>query len=284
MPTDKRQRQKEGRRVRLEAQRKQDRRRQLLRRAAIVIVVAGVIIGSVILFTQHSPKPLTATQKAQQSANEAAHSVGCPPQPATPTKPANTLKWKKQPPMRLDKSALYYAQMSTTQGGIVVKLNVKGAPVNVNNFVFLADHGFYVCNPIWRVIPGFMNQTGDPTGGGSGGPGYSVNKNEFPPAVKSGVQYPKGAVAMANSCSTAITDPAKCPTTNASQFFIVAKPLTAAELPPKYTIIGQVVGSYTALEKINAQGDPNVATETGGINGNHPAVLNQLLSVKIFIH
>jgi peptidyl-prolyl cis-trans isomerase B (cyclophilin B) len=271
VPTEKRQRQKEGRRVRLEAKRKQERRRQLVKRATIIVVVAGAIIASVIYFFPHStPKPLTPQQKVDQVAG----AQGCPTTPASAsTKPVNTLTWKAQPAMVLNKSMDYYAKIDTTQGPIEVKLNVKGAPVNVNSFDFLAQQGFYTCNPIWRVSPGFVAQTGDPSGTGQGGPGYKVNTNEFPPK---GTVYKKGTVAMANSCPQSDT-PAQCPLTNGSQFFFVTGP-QGATLGAKYTIIGQVIGGYPALNMIDAQGDPNVATDQ---LGNHPAVVNTMLSVNI---
>jgi len=273
VPTEKRQRQKEGRRIRLEAKRKHERRRQLLKRGAIVVVVAGVIIASVIYFFPHStPKPLTPQQKV----DKIAAAQGCPSTPASAsTKPVNTLKWKSQPPLVVNKSMNYYAKIDTTQGTIEVQLNVKGAPVNVNSFDFLAGKAFYTCNPIWRVAPNFVLQTGDPTGTGGGTPGYTVSPNEFPPT---GTLYRKGTVAMANSCPQTDT-PAKCPTTNGSQFFIVTGS-QGAHLPPRYTIIGHVIGGYQTIDKINAQGDPNAGTSADQL-GNHPAVVNTMLSVTI---
>ena len=84
----------------------------------------------------------------------------------------------------------------------------------MNNFVFLAEKGYYHCVIFHRVIPSFMDQTGDPTGTGTGGPGYTI-PDENPPKAATGQQYPLGSVAMANTGQ---------PNTGGSQFFIVAGP------------------------------------------------------------
>ncbi len=267
VPTEKRQRQKEGRQFRLAAKRKAEKRRQLIRRTVIVVIVAGVVVGSVLLFTQHSNPP-KAAPTPQDKANAAAQVAGCPKAPATPAVPANKLHWTTPPATVIVHGASYVATVSTTQGTFAFKLNTTGAPINANNFVFLAQHNFYNCNTFWRVIPGFMDQTGDPTSAGTGGPGYAIKQDEYPKRATTGIQYPKGAVAIANSG----------PGTNGSQFFIVAKSATAAELPPKYTIIGQVISGMSAVETINNQGDPN-ASQDG--TGSHPAVVNRILAVGI---
>jgi cyclophilin family peptidyl-prolyl cis-trans isomerase len=89
----------------------------------------------------------------------------------------------------------------------------KDAPQTVNNFVFLAQHQFFDCVIFHRVIPGFVDQTGDPTGTGSGGPGYTI-PDEYPAKASNAAdQYPLGSVAMANTGQ---------PHTGGSQWFIVA--------------------------------------------------------------
>ena len=281
MPTEKRQRQKEGRRARLEAERKDQKRRQLLRRIVIVVVIAAVVVGSVYLLTKNnSNKSATTTSTSststtvpasytalQAQANSVAVAAGCPAAPATAAHPANTLHWPKQPAMTINTSLPYFATMKTTQGTLKIRLNVAGAPVNVNNFVFLANQGFYKCVTFHRVVPGFMNQGGDPTDSGSGGPGYSVTPNEYPKASSntSHVYYTSGVVAMANSG----------PNTNGSQFFIMAK---ASSLSPQYTIIGQVVSGLAVVGKINVTGTPDNPT-TG--QSQPPKVINRILSVTI---
>ena len=117
----------------------------------------------------------------------------------------------------------------------MVTLDASTAPMTVNNFVFLANKGFYNCVIFHRVIPGFMDQTGDPTGTGTGGPGYTI-PDEYPPkAANAADQYPLGSVAMANTGQ---------PHTGGSQFFIVAG-AQGESLPNSYSLFGQVTSGMT---------------------------------------
>ena len=151
---------------------------------------------------------------AQAKANAAAVAAGCP---TSTTAPANNLvnHWKSAPPMTIDPTKTYTATVNTTAGPFTITLDAKAAPQSVNNFVFLANQGYYHCVIFHRVIPDFMDQTGDPTGTGTGGPGYTI-ADEYPPkAADPSQQYPAGSVAMANTGQ---------PHTGGSQFFIVAGP------------------------------------------------------------
>jgi cyclophilin family peptidyl-prolyl cis-trans isomerase len=103
------------------------------------------------------------------------------------------------------------------------EISAQDAPITVNNFVFLARDGFYDGVIFHRVIPGFMIQGGDPTGTGSGGPGYNFADE---PATNI---YQIGTLAMANAG----------PNTNGSQFFI-CEGQSCTSLPPKYTVFGKV--------------------------------------------
>ena len=115
-------------------------------------------------------------------------------------------------PMIIDANKTYTATMHMAKGGeIVIELFAKGAPVTVNNFVTLARQGFYDGITFHRVIPNFMAQTGDPTGTGSGGPGYTFD-NELSPNLR---HDGPGVVSMANR---GIGPDGKG--TNGSQFFI----------------------------------------------------------------
>lgn len=136
------------------------------------------------------------------------------------------------PEITIDPEAIYLATLKTDKGDIVIQLFADIAPVTVNNFVFLAEEGFYNGTTFHRVIEGFMAQGGDPTGTGTGGPGY-VFEDEFAP----GVAFNRaGLLAMANGG----------PGTNGSQFFITYGP--AEHLNMRHTIFGQVVeGADVAL-------------------------------------
>ncbi len=143
--------------------------------------------------------------------------------------------------MSIDANATYTAAMQTSKGEITIALDPKQAPKTVNNFVFLSKQGFYDGLTFHRVIPGFMIQGGDPTGTGSGGPGYS-----FPDELPAAGQYKIGSVAMANAG----------PDTNGSQFFIVTG-ANGVSLPPSYSLFGQVTKGQSVADAIsNVPRDP----------------------------
>jgi cyclophilin family peptidyl-prolyl cis-trans isomerase len=163
--------------------------------------------------------------------------------------------------MAIDTSKTYSAKVTTDIGSFVIELDPKDAPITVNNFVFLARQHFYDCITFHRVIRTFMDQTGDPTGTGAGGPGYHF-ADELPAAASP--QYPLGSVAMANSG----------PNTNGSQFFIVAG-VEGESLVPSYSLFGKVISGMSVVEKINAGG----AAPTSDVGT--PVILHRIVSVKI---
>ena len=140
-------------------------------------------------------------------------------------------QFSSPPEMSIDPAKKYTATIDTNMGTMQADLFASDAPATVNNFVFLARQGFYDGVSFHRVIANFMIQTGDPTGTGTGGPGYRF-KDE---PVKR--QYLRGTLAMANAG----------PNTNGSQFFIVHKDY---QLQPDYTIFGQLTDGLDVLDKI----------------------------------
>jgi cyclophilin family peptidyl-prolyl cis-trans isomerase len=143
------------------------------------------------------------------------------------------MQWSSSPPMTINKNKQYIATIKTNFGDIEVELLPKDAPLAVNNFVFLANQGFYDGVKFHRVVKGFVIQGGDPTGTGAGGPGYKFADEK----VTRG--YVPGTLAMANSG----------PNTNGSQFFICLSDLSS-RLPKNYTIFGQVTGGFDVVQKI----------------------------------
>lgn len=142
--------------------------------------------------------------------------------------------------MQIFRHGSYRACIVTTKGNILVRLTPRSAALAVNNFVFLALHRFYTHILFHRVIKGFMIQTGDPTGTGQGGPGYSFK------IEKSGNRYPPGTVAMANTTQ---------PNSNGSQFFICEGRQCAGlsgsqSTGPGYTIFGHVVKGMSVVDAI----------------------------------
>ena len=101
--------------------------------------------------------------------------------------------WSSPPPMSIDPQKRYTAAIETSAGTMTAELFPGDAPKTVNNFVFLAREGFYEGVIFHRVIPGFMIQGGDPTGRGTGGPGYKFDDEP----VKR--KYTRGTLAMANA-------------------------------------------------------------------------------------
>ncbi len=144
---------------------------------------------------------------------------------------------KEASAMTIDVSHKYTATISTEKGDIVVELFAKEAPKTVNNFVSLARDGFYDGTTFHRVIPNFMAQGGDPTGTGSGGPGYTF-EDEI-----SDKKHVTGALSMANSG----------PNTNGSQFFITYSP--QHHLDGKHSVFGQVIEGMNVLNKLTPR-DP----------------------------
>ena len=159
--------------------------------------------------------------------------------PESEPKPA-ARQYDEAPPMTIDVTKRYTATVRMAKGGeFVVELYPEKAPITVNNFVFLAREGFYNGVTFHRVIDGFMAQTGDPTGTGSGGPGY-----QFEDETNDLTFAEAGMVAMANSG----------PDTNGSQFFITYGP--AEHLNGRHTIFGWVIEGMDVVNGITRR-DPN---------------------------
>lgn len=151
----------------------------------------------------------------------------------------------KKPTEKLDKSKTYTATISTTCGDIEVKLDAKRAPITGGAFKYLADQQFFDGLTFHRVVPEFVIQGGDPSGDGSGGPGWTVV--EAPPES---LTYDEGVVAMAKT-------PQEPPGASGSQFFIVTG-AGAASLAPDYALLGKVTSGLDVAKKIgNIQADPN---------------------------
>ncbi|MGY1990133.1 MULTISPECIES: peptidylprolyl isomerase [Mycolicibacterium] len=275
--------------------------RQLERRAAKerkrrIITIAGsaaaavVVIGAVVatfVFTSKDSGSTTA------SASTTTATSGTPAQPAADGQlpafvapadlgancqyPASTTPASKpNTPPRTGKIPTDPATVSvsvvTTQGNIGLQLDNGKAPCTVNSFASLAGQNYFNDTPCHRLTSGGLSvlQCGDPTGQGTGGPGYKF-ADEYPtnqyqpdnPALKQPVVYPRGTLAMANAG----------PNTNGSQFFLVYQD---SQLPPNYTVFGKIDDTGLAtLDKIAAAG------VAGGGGDGKPALDVQLKSVAL---
>jgi cyclophilin family peptidyl-prolyl cis-trans isomerase len=140
--------------------------------------------------------------------------------------------------MCIDGHRRYTADLVTSKGTMVIALDPVAAPKTVNNFVFLARYHYFEGIFFHRVIPGFVLQGGDPTGTGTGGPGYRF-EDELPRPGR----YELGSLAMANAG----------PDTNGSQFFVISGP-SGVRLPPQYSLFGKVVSGFDVVAVIDALG------------------------------
>jgi len=165
------------------------------------------------------------------------------------------MQYSEPPAMTINRAKQYTATIDTTAGSMAAELFAFDAPATVNNFVFLANEGFYKDVIFHRVIRGFMIQGGDPTGTGTGGPGYRFLDE---PVRR---PYLRGTLAMANAG----------PNTNGSQFFIMHADY---QLPPNYTIFGKLISGEEVLDAIaNAPTGRNDRPE-------NPVVINSITVVE----
>ena len=279
MPSDKRARQRAAREARLAAEAQSQKRRKQIRNGIIFVVIAGVIVGIVFLVSGNNNNTVASKSnvssttttvaagkgsdaKLQAQANAAAVKAGCPASPKTPTAAASQ-KYTAAPPMTIDTSKTYTATFKTTTGTFEASLDATAAPKTVNNFVFLANKGYYNCGSFFRVIPGFVLQTGNPQQTNAGTePGYTIPDELPAKAANPAQQYPLGSLVMANTGS---------PNTGGSQFFIVSGTQGEA-LPNTYSLFGQVTSGLSVVNTINDQGS------TSGIP---PDVTQRIISLTI---
>lgn len=208
---------------------------------------------SVTTLAQGSPSSGTAepgTQTGVVDPSPLAAETACgdnPPASASLPKPQYN-----EPAQVVEENQRYFARIETSCGTIVVKLLPEQAPETVNSFVFLAQQAYFDGQIFHRIDPGLtVLQGGDPTGTGSGGPGYVI-----PDELTGQETYPVGTLAMANAG----------PDTGGSQFFLVGGDGSLG-LPPNYTVFGQIVEGLDVLQRILALEitDPNA-----GITGQRP--------------
>lgn len=147
-------------------------------------------------------------------------------------------QWSEPPAMQIDTDKVYRVVMETDRGDIELELYPQHAPKTVNNFIFLTREGFYSGLAFHRVIGNFMIQGGDPSGTGSGGPGY-----QFEDEIEGNpLRHGTGAISMANAG----------PHTNGSQFFITHAP--QPHLDGYHTVFGKVITGQDVIDAIR-QGD-----------------------------
>ena len=180
--------------------------------------------------------PVTSDTASSEPASSVASTETCPPAEGVTEA---VQQFDSAPPNCLDPAASYQAIVTTNKGEFTIDLDAEAAPLTVNNFVFLARNLYYDDTPCHRIITDFVVQCGDPTGTGTGGPGY-----EFADELPAAGAYQLGSIAMANSG----------PDTNGSQFFIITGD-QGVSLPPNYSLFGQVTdGLDTTVADLAATG------------------------------
>ncbi|MFJ4618814.1 peptidylprolyl isomerase [Streptomyces sp. NPDC088812] len=222
------------------------RRKARVRNSVIASVLGVVLVGSLALYTSGVMKDddkASASAEASASATPSAVEDPCEKAAAGSVK---TATWEKEPAITIDKSAKYTMTLATTCGDIDIALKASAAPHTVNSFSFLAGKGYFDHTTCHRLTTSgiYVLQCGDPTGSGSGGPGYTIpDENLKDTSLKDDI-YPAGTVAMAN---TGEAD------TGGSQFFLVYQD---SSLPPSYTPFGTVsAAGMKVLQKIAAAGE-----------------------------
>ena len=242
--------------AKLAARRQAERRARERRRNTILgsigaVVLAALLVGGWFTFFADSPTPVkkasatptpsptptaspgtkTGIVQVQAAPKKTACGAKPPPEAGKP-KP----QFAGPPPMTIDPKKTYLATFQTSCGSFTVKLDAKASPQTVNSFVFLADKGFFDGQYFTRLDTSIdVVQGGDPTGTGTGGPGYSI-----PDEYTGKEKYTPGTFAMAH---------AQAANSGGSQFFLITGK-KGATLPSQYTIFGHVTSGLSVLTKI----------------------------------
>jgi peptidyl-prolyl cis-trans isomerase B (cyclophilin B) len=234
--------------LRQQQRRTSARRKTRMRNSVIASVLGVVVIAVVALYTTGAFKNDDKANASSATTPSATPSASKAPDPCEKAAAGSVkkLSWKKEPATTIDTSAKYTMTLSTTCGDIGIALKTSAAPHTVNSFDFLASKGYFDHTKCHRLTTNgiYVLQCGDPTGTGSGGPGYTIpDENLKDTSLKGGV-YPAGTVAMANTGQKH---------TGGSQFFLVYQD---SQLPPSYTPFGTVdAAGMKILKKIAAAGE-----------------------------
>jgi peptidyl-prolyl cis-trans isomerase B (cyclophilin B) len=219
-----------------------------------IVVVAGLAVGAILLASRS-----TGTTPTSASSPSATASPTPSPTPSTVAEPATHCTYLTNPPaarkvtvapVTPDYQATYQATITTNRGPIVIDLLNSKATCTVNSFVHLAEAGFYsstLCPRLTTSQGVYILQCGDPTGKGTGGPGY-----EFASENLTGATYTAGTLAMANTGA---------PDSNGSQFFLVYQ---NSSLPPDYTPFGKIASGLNILQNVAKRGYGPPLNSAGG--------------------
>ncbi|MFJ4438760.1 peptidylprolyl isomerase [Streptomyces sp. NPDC088923] len=236
------------------------RRNAVIASAVVVVLAAGGGAWAAGAFDKDKPDD---GKKAEAAATPSA-SASKAPDPCD--KPAagsvKKLSYKKEPALSIDKSADYTMKLATTCGDIGIALDAKNAPHTVNSFDYLAGKGYFDHTKCHRLTTAgiYVLQCGDPSGNGTGGPGYTLPDENLKDKKLKGNVYPAGTVAMANQYNAQTKEGRH---TGGSQFFLVYQD---SQLPPDYTPFGTISADGMKVLKKIANAGENTGQGDGAPN------------------
>lgn len=240
----------------IERDRERAKRRYARRQAALQARAARArrnqqVVGAVVAVLVVAVGVVLLTRMLGDGGTAAAGSSSTPTGTAAPSSTVPPKTYKTPPPKTLARGAVWQATLKTSAGDITLELDGKVAPQTVSSFVFLSQQKFYDGSRCHRLTTSgiFVLQCGDPTGTGSGGPGYTYGIENAPADGR----YPAGTVAMARSSD---------PSSNGSQFFLVYQDSTLPTQGGGYSIFGKVTSGLDVLKRVAAAG-----TSDGGSDG-----------------
>jgi cyclophilin family peptidyl-prolyl cis-trans isomerase len=278
VPTDKRERQREGQRVRQEYLRAQRKKARLRRQVVTLVVLVALVLGISLLVTAggdnggdtpttEAPQTLP-TAKPVADETEVKGDTPCPPADGT-AKP--TYKFEKPPPMCIDPAKTYVAKMTTSEGVVEITLDTQKAPKTANNFVVLSRYHYFDGTALFRTNTGIsIIQGGSPhtQDNADPGPGYTIEDEG------AGFKYTEGDVVMARS---------QAPNSASAQFFFAAGPETSQlDSQGNYVTFGKVTKGLDVVKKILKlhEDDPQMAAQ-GQTGEGKPGKLVTVKTVEI---
>lgn len=207
----------------------------------VIAIVGGLIFTALYQGGNNGRNPDTGSVRGEDVIRKTPQAGEDAETPTTGAS-ANIKQYTAAPAMTIDPNKTYVATIKTAKGEIKIELDAKAAPQTVNNFVFLAKDGYYNGVTFHRVLPDLLAQTGDPTGTGSGGPGYDL------PVEKTSEPFTAGVIAMAKPQEAGAPN-------NGSQFFIMLADEPTFE--GDFTAFGKVTDGLDVLRDLTPR-DPQV--------------------------
>ncbi|MYR29460.1 MULTISPECIES: peptidylprolyl isomerase [unclassified Streptomyces] len=242
------------------ARRRSRRRNAVIASTVVVVLAAGGGAWAAGAFDKDKPDDGKKTEAAATPSASPSKAPDPCDKPAAGS--VKKLSYKKEPALAVDKSADYTMTLGTTCGDIGIALDAKNAPHTVNSFDYLAGKGYFDHTKCHRLTTAgiYVLQCGDPSGNGTGGPGYTLPDENLKSKKLKGNVYPAGTVAMANQYNAQTKEGRH---TGGSQFFLVYQD---SQLPPDYTPFGTISADGMKVLKKIADAGENTGQGDGAPN------------------